>query len=51
MSYISALARNFYGIEDVELIKAVGLDIDGAPVERILRECEEDIDRRFRQGK
>lgn len=48
--YVKALAQNFYGIEDVELIKAVGLDIEGAPVEKILRECEEDIDRRFRQG-
>ena len=45
--YVKALAQNFYGIQDVELIKAVGLDIDGAPVEKILRECEEEIDRRF----
>ena len=28
--YVRALARNFYGIEDVKLIKAVGLDIAGA---------------------
>ena len=47
--YVKALAQNFYGINDVELIKAFGLDIDGAPVERILRECEEEIGRRSRQ--
>ena len=45
--YVRALARNFYGIEDVELIQAVGLDIEGASVEEILRECEEEIERRF----
>ena len=45
--YIEALARNFYGINDVELIKAAGLDIEGAQVERILLDCEEDIRRRF----
>lgn len=37
--YIKALAQNFYGIDDVELIKAVGLDIDGADVETILQEA------------
>lgn len=46
--YVKALARNFYGIPEVELIKATGLDIVGAPVERILRDCEADIARRFR---
>ncbi len=34
--YIKALAQNFYGIDDVELIKATGLDIIGADVEAIL---------------
>lgn len=34
--YVRALAQSFYGIEDVELIKAVGLDIDGADVEEII---------------
>ncbi len=34
--YVKALAQNFYGIEDVELIKATGLDIIGADVEAIL---------------
>ena len=45
--YVEALAKNFYGIQNVELIKATGLDIDGAPVESLLRDCEEDIVRRF----
>lgn len=37
--YVKALAQNFYGIEDVELIKAVGLDLDGADEESIMQEC------------
>ena len=37
--YIKALAENFYGIKNVSLIKAVGLDIIGADVEGILREA------------
>ncbi len=45
--YVEALAQNFYGIKDVVLIKAVGLDIQGASVERIMLDCEEDIVRRF----
>ena len=45
--YVEALARNFYGIPEVELIAAKGLDIEGAPVERLLRDCEADIIRRF----
>lgn len=43
--YIKALAQNFYHIKDIELIKATGLDIEGAPVERIMRDCEERIGR------
>ncbi|MBR3300663.1 MAG: NAD(P)H-dependent oxidoreductase [Clostridia bacterium] len=35
--YIKALAKNFYGIPDIRLIKAAGLDIDGADTEAILR--------------
>ena len=34
--YIKALAQNFYGISDVELIKATGLDIVGSDVEGII---------------
>ena len=36
--YIKALAANFYGIKDIRLLKAVGLDIDGADVEGIMQE-------------
>ena len=49
--YVKALAENYYGIHDVELIKAVGLDIVGADVEQILSVCEEDMLRRFRTDK
>ena len=35
--YVEALAHAFYGIEDVELVKATGLDIEGADVEAILK--------------
>ena len=34
--YIKALAQNFYGIEEVELIKVVGLDIVDADEDEIL---------------
>ena len=37
--YIKALAQNFYGIKDVELIKAIGLDIQGNDSESILNNC------------
>ena len=35
---------NYYGIEDIRLIKAVGLDIEGADVDAILKAAEETID-------
>ena len=38
--YVKALAQNFYGIQDVGQVKAVGLDIAGADVNEIMR-CEE----------
>ena len=41
--YVEALARSFYGISDVRLIKAVGLDTDGADAEGILRAAEASI--------
>lgn len=41
--YVKALAEGYYGIKDVELIKAVGLDIVGADVEEIMKEAEERI--------
>lgn len=46
--YVESLAKNYYGIKEVVLIKATGLDIEGAPVEKILLDCEADIVRRFR---
>ena len=41
--YVKALAQAFYGIEDVRLIKATGLDIAGADVGAILRSAEAEI--------
>lgn len=43
--YVQALATSFYGIRDVKLIKATGLDIAGAPVEILLHDCEKEIAR------
>jgi len=40
--YIRALAQNFYGIYDVRLVKATGLDIVGADEEAILRAAFEE---------
>ncbi|WP_026516820.1 NAD(P)H-dependent oxidoreductase [Butyrivibrio sp. MC2021] len=37
--YIKALAQNFYGIKDVELIKATGLDIQGNDPDEIVQNC------------
>lgn len=36
--YVRALAQSFYGIQDVELIMARGLDIVGADADAIMRE-------------
>lgn len=44
--YIKALAQNFYGIKDVELIKATGLDIQGNDAEAILRERIKELESR-----
>ena len=41
--YIEALARNYYGIQDLRLIKAVGLDIYGADVGEIMKVAEDEI--------
>ena len=41
--YVKALAENYYGIHDVRLIKAVGLDIYGADAEAILKAAEDSI--------
>lgn len=37
--YVKALAESYYGIEKIELIQAVGLDLVGADAEQILSEC------------
>ena len=37
--YVKTLAESFYGIKEVNLIKAVGLDIYGADVEGIMQEA------------
>lgn len=42
-SYVRALAESFYGITKVELIKAVGLDIEGADERKIIQKCLDDI--------
>ncbi len=39
--YVRSLAQNFYGIPEVRLIKATGLDIAGADPEEILRKAYE----------
>ena len=39
--YVKALAQGYYGIPDVRLVQAVGLDLDGADPEAILRACME----------
>ena len=41
--YVKALAQGYYGIPDVRLVKAVGLDIDGADVNAILKSAEDAI--------
>ncbi|MDO4845610.1 MAG: ACP phosphodiesterase, partial [Oscillospiraceae bacterium] len=41
--YVKALAENFYGIHDVRLIKATGLDLDGADVEELLKAAEAEM--------
>ena len=42
--YVESLCKTLYGIQDVKLIKAVGLDIVGADVENILAESKKEID-------
>ncbi|MDO4866957.1 MAG: NAD(P)H-dependent oxidoreductase [Clostridia bacterium] len=41
--YVRALAQGYYGIQDVRLIKAVGLDLYGADVDAILASAEKSI--------
>ena len=42
--YIEALSKTFYGIKEVVLIQAEGLDVFGNNVEDILSKAKEDID-------
>lgn len=46
--YIKSLAQNFYGIKNVEIITATGLDIAGADVEAIMDEAISNINLRTR---
>ena len=41
--YVRALAQGYYGIRDVKLIQAVGLDIEGADAELLLQESMENL--------
>lgn len=38
--YVKALAQDYYGIQDVRKIEAVGLDIEGADADAIMKEAE-----------
>ena len=38
--YVKALSKSFYGIDEVECVKAEGLDIDGADVLKILSDAK-----------
>ena len=42
--YVAALARNFYGIQDVKCFKAENLDVIGTDVEAVLARTREEID-------
>ncbi len=42
--YIKSLAESFYGIKDVELIKAIGLDVYGADEKAILKDALKRMD-------
>ena len=41
--YVKALAQNYYGIQDVRKIEAVGLDIYGANVNSIMKDAEDTL--------
>ena len=45
--YIEDLSKTFYGIKDVLLIKADGLDIYGNDIEEVLTKTKETIDKLF----
>ena len=41
--YVKALAQNYYGIQDVRLISAVGLDMYKADVDAIMNAAEDTL--------
>lgn len=41
--YVKALAQGYFGIREVRLIEAVGLDIAGADAGAIMRVAEEKV--------
>lgn len=41
--YVSALAKNFYGIQEVQCVKAQGLDVYGANVKEIIEKAKQEI--------
>ena len=43
--YIKSLSENFYGIKDINYIKAEGLDIWGANIQEILEKAKKDIEK------
>ena len=43
--YVKALAENFYGINDINYIKAEGLDILGSSIQEILEKAKKDIEK------
>lgn len=45
--YIKSLATNFYGITDVNYIKAEGLDIWGANIQEILKNAKKELDKKI----
>jgi len=42
--YVKSLAQNFYGIPEFKMIKAVGLDIDGANTSGIMNSAKAEIE-------
>lgn len=45
--YVEALCKSFYGINDIKLIKALGLDIDPKKVDKIIENAKKEIDKMF----
>ena len=41
--YVRTLAQTFYGIPEFKLVKATGLDIDGADIDGIMKSAQESI--------